>query len=191
MADQAQFKFRAGTAIVFGQASATTIYGSYATTHAITTDALASGSGRSSVEADLRDGGNDLPEFLMVYPCVETGTAPTAGGTFDWYLVFSPDGTNYPNGASAAGNIAGADAAWPADGNEDEHRVQLGDCYPVVVTADGTIIQFAQPFIVVPGGPWMVAVCDNNMSQAVRDETTASDNATGLVVVPYYRIAKD
>lgn len=184
MADLASTKLRSGTPIVFGTASSTTIAGSYATTNTITLDALAAGSGRMGVEVDLYDANSDLPDFLLVLPCVETGTAPTAGGTFDWYLAFGFDGTNYPAG------VSGADAAWPSDGNEDEWRVQLGDCYPVVVTNDGNTIQLGEPYLIQPLGRYMVAVADNNMSQAVRDETTASDNGSGLVVIPLYYQSK-
>lgn len=184
MADLASVKLRPGTPIVFGQASSTTVAGSYTTTNAITLDALASGSGRMSVEVDLNDANGDLPELLLVLPAVETGTAPTAGGTMDYYLAFGFDGTNYPAG------VTGADAAWPSDGNEDEWRVQLGDCYPVVVTNDGNTIQLGQPYWTQPLGRYMACVGDNNMSQATRNETTDSDNGSGVVVIPFYRELK-
>src|SRR5688572_22394017 len=111
MADLATFVKRIGTAIVFGEASATTVCGSFTTTNTLSLDALADGSARMSAEKDL---GTDLPEFLLVQASVETGTAPTAGNRVDVYIAWSMDGTNYPSG------VAGADGAWPSDGNEDE-----------------------------------------------------------------------
>lgn len=182
MADQAQSVWRLGTPIVFGVTSSTTVAG-LTVTNNISLDALAAGSGRMSVEADL---GADLPEYLLCIPVVETGTAPTAGGTVEMYLAFSHDGTNYPSG------VTGADAAWPSDGNEDEWSPQLG--FPVgvlIATNDGTVIQQQQAQLVPVLGRYIAAVVDNNLSQAFRDETTASDNGSGLIVYPYKRYLID
>jgi len=180
MADQARFVERLGTPIVFGEASGT--IGGQAVTATLSLDALASGSGRMSAEADL---GADLPEELLVIPFAETGTAPTAGGTVDFYLAGSHDGTNYPGGCT------GADGAWPSDGNEDEWRVQLGQAFSLIATNDGNVVQMQQPYRTKPPGRYLVAVCDNNLSQALRDEATASNNGSGLVVYPIYRYAID
>lgn len=180
-ADLAFFQYRLGTAIVWGEASATTIYGGYTTTATMSLDALAAGSGRMGAEADL---GADPPEFLLVYFGVETGTAPTAGGTAEAYLAWSPDGTNYPSG------VTGSDGAWPSDGNEDEWKVQLG--LPAVVfsaTNDGTTVERQNGVLVPVCGRYVVPVIDNNLSQAFRDETTASDNGSGVVAIPVRRVA--
>ena len=177
MADLAQRVLRLGTPIVFGVTSSTTVAG-LTVTNNLGLDALAAGSGRMGVEADL---GSDIPPYLLCIGVVETGTAPTAGGTAEYYLAFSHDGTNYPSG------VTGADAAWPSDGNEDEWKVQLGRPVSVLVaTNDGTVIQMQQPRLIVPAGRYIAPVCDNNLSQAFRDETTASDNGSGLIVYPVY-----
>lgn len=183
MADLAFFQYRLGTPIVWGEASATTIYGGYTTTLTFSLDALASGSGRMGAEADL---GADPPEFLLCYGAVETGTAPTAATTVEYYLAFSPDGTNYPSG------VTGSDAAWPSDGNEDEWKVQLG--FPAVIlsaTNDGNVIQLQNGVLVPVTGRYVAPVCDNNLNQAFRDEATASNNGSGLVAIPVRRVATD
>ncbi len=181
MADLATFVKRIGTAIVFGTTSATTICGSFTTTNALSLDALADGSGRMSVEKDL---GTDLPEFLLVMASVETGTAPTAGLTADFYFAWSMDGTNYPAG------VTGADAAWPADGNEDEWKLQLNaPVISLVATNDGTTLEIQNAVLVPVKGRYFAVVCDNNLGQAFRDETTASDNSSGLVAWPVNIVA--
>jgi hypothetical protein len=183
VADLATFVKRIGAAIVFGESSSTTILGSFTTTNALSLDALAAGSGRMSVEKDL---GTDLPEFLLLQASVETGTAPTAGGTVEWYLAWSMDGTNYPAG------VTGADGAWPADGNEDEWRAQLGPpALVLVATNDATVIQIQNAVLVPVRGRYFSVVCDNNLSQAIRDEATASNNASGLVAWPVNLVATD
>lgn len=177
MADLAQFVERRGTAIVFGEASSTTVCGSFTTTLTLSLDALADATGRMSAECDL--GSGDLPKWLLVQGCVETGTAPTAGNRFDYYIAWSVDGTNYPAG------VTGSDGAWPADGNEDEWAVQLGaPATSVIVTNDGNTVQIQNAVRVPVKGRYFCVVADNNMGQAVRNETTNSDNASGLVVWP-------
>lgn len=181
MADLATFVGRIGTPIVFGEASSTTILGSFTTTNTLSLDALASGSARMSAEKDL---GTDLPEFLLVQGSVETGTAPTAGGSVEFYIAWSMDGTNYPAG------ITGSDGAWPSDGNEDEWRVQLDEpVTTLLATNDGTVIQIQNSVLIPVKGRYFSVVCDNNLSTAFRDEPTASNNASGLVVWPVNRVA--
>lgn len=181
MADQAKLYHRLGTPIVFGEAGGTV--GGLSVTNALSLDALAAGSARMGAEADL---GADLPEFLLVELYVETGTAPTAGGTVEAYLAGSRDGTNYPGG------VTGSDAAWPSDGNEDEWALQLGQpAAQLKATNDGNVVQMQQPTRIPPPGRYIAPVIDNNLSQAFRDEATASNNGSGLVVTPVYSVAID
>lgn len=181
MADLATFVQRLGTAIVFGEASSTTICGSFTTTNILSLDALADGSARMSAEKDL---GTDLPEYLLIQASVETGTAPTAGNAADFYLVWSVDGTNYPAG------VTGSDGAWPSDGNEDEWAKQLGaPAISLVATNDGNTVQIQNAVMVPVLGRYFVVVCDNNLGQAFRDEATASNNGSGLVAWPVNRVA--
>jgi len=184
MADQAKLVYRLGTPIVFGEAGGTV--GGLSVTHTMSLDALPLGSGagaQMSAEADL---GADLPEMLLVELYAESGTAPAAGGTVEGYLAGSRDGTNYPGG------VTGSDGDWPADSNEDEWALQLGQpAAQLKATNDGTVIQMQQPTRVPPPGRYIVAVIDNNLSQTFRDEATASNNASGMVVTPLYAFAID
>lgn len=176
MADLITFVERLGTAIVFGEASSTTIAGGYTTTNNLSLDALADGSARMSAEKDL---GTDLPQALIVQAAVETGTAPTAGNRVDVYIAWSVDGTNYSAG------VSGSDAAWPSDGNEDEWSAQLGEpVLTIVATNDGNTIENQNMVRIPVKGRYFVVIVDNNLGQAFRDEATASNNASGVVVWP-------
>lgn len=175
MADQARVELRRGTAIVFGVTGATVA--GQAVTNNITLTSLAAGSGRMSVEADLTA---NMPRYLDVIAVTEPTSAPTAGGTVDYYLAGSHDGTNYANG------VTGADAAWPIDGNEDEHRVMLGDAYSLIATND-SIIQQQQCYRIEPPGRYISCVCDNNLSVAL----SAATHEGGLIVYPVYEYIVD
>jgi hypothetical protein len=170
-----------GTSVIWGEAGATGI--GLTVTNTLTFEALAAGSGRMGAEVDL---GAQWDEDQFVQLIIESGTAPTAGGTVELYMACSLDGTNYPGGAS------GSDAAWPADGNEDEWRKQLGA--PVVVlvaTNDANTVMQQQPVIWRPSGRYVVPIVDNNMDQAVRDETTATDNDSRVVMTPRRLLIQD
>ena len=145
-------------------------------TAVITLDALADGAARMGAEVDL--GANWNREYLVTL-VVETGTAPTAGNRVDLYFACSYDGTLWPAG------VTGSDGAWPADGNEDEWAVQLG--WPVVsliATNDGNTEQVQNPVIWRPSGRYVVPIVDNNLGQAFRDQATASNNLSRIILVP-------
>lgn len=166
-----------GTAVVWGEAGASGV------TKTLTFEALASGSARMGVSADL---GAQWDQDYYVQLVVETGTAPTAGGTYDLYLACSYDNSTWPAG------VSGSDGAWPADGNEDEWARQLG--FPacvLTVTNDGTTVQRQQPVIWRPTGRYVAPVVDNNTDQAVRDETTATDNDSRVILVPVRSLVQD
>jgi hypothetical protein len=117
---------------------------------------------------------------------IESGSAPTAGGTVDLYLACCYDNSSWPAG------VSGSDGAWPSDGNEDEWAKQLG--FPVtqlVATNDGNTIQRQNPVIWRPPGRYVVPVVDNNMDQAVRDEATATNNDSRVILVPVRSLLQD
>lgn len=181
MADLATFVKRVGTPIVWGEASSTTVCGGYTATNTLSLDALADGSARMGAEHDL---GTDLPEFLLVMAASETGTAPTAGNRADVYLAWSMDGTNYPAG------VSGSDGGWPSDGNEDEWAAQLGSpVVSVVATNDGNTVQIQNAVLAPVKGRYVAPVYDVNLGQALRNETTNSDNASGIVAWPVNIVA--
>lgn len=159
-----------GTAIVWGEAGASGV------TNTITVDALASGSGRMGASADL---GAEWQGEYILEARVESGTAPTAGMAIDIYLAWSTDNSNWPAG------VSGSDGAWPADGNEDEWAQQLGPpACSVISTNDGTTIQKQNPVVIQARARYVTVVIDNNWDQAIRDEATATNNDTRIILTP-------
>jgi hypothetical protein len=159
-----------GTAIVWGEAGASGV------TATLSFDALANGSARMGAAVDL--GSNWRREYLAILQ-VETGTAPTAGLTAELYLASSHDNSTWPGG------VTGSDGAWPSDGNEDEWSPQLGNPVSVLVaTNDGNVIQTQNAVIWRATGRYVAPVVDNNLGQAFRDETTATDNGSRVILIP-------
>jgi hypothetical protein len=81
--------------------------------------------------------------------------------------------------------VTGSDGAWPSDGNEDEWAVQLG--WPVtslLATNDGNTTQVQNPVIWRPSGRYVAPVVDNNLGQGFRDQATAANNTSRIILVP-------
>lgn len=170
MADQARLIAEQGTAIVWGEAGASGV------TKTLTLDALAAGSARMGASADL---GSQWDDEYILEARMESGTAPTAGGSVDIYLAWSSDNTNWPAG------VTGSDGAWPSDGNEDEWATQLGGIsLQVIATNDGTTLQVQNARIIRAKARYVAVVVDNNWSQGLRDETTATDNDSRVILTP-------
>lgn len=171
------FKIEPGTAVVWGEAGAAGV------TLTMTLDALASGSARMGAVSDL---GALWDEEQLVILAIESGTAPTAGGTIELFLACTHSTSYYPGG------VTGSDGAWPADGDEDEWKLQLG--LPVLTlyaTNDANTIQIQNSAIWRPSGRYVVPVVDNNWSQAVRDEVTATNNDSRVIIVPRRLLVQD
>lgn len=163
-------KAEQGTAVVWGESGASGV------TKTLTLDALASGSGRMGASADL---GSEWDDEYILEARIESGTAPTAGLPIDVYLAWSSDNTNWPGG------VTGSDGAWPADGNEDEWAKQLGaPAVSVISTNDGTTLQVQNAVIVRAKARYVAVVVDNNWDQAIRDEATATNNDSRIVLTP-------
>jgi hypothetical protein len=125
--------------------------------------------------ADL--GANYADEYL-VYFSVETGTAPTAGNTAEVYLVCSYDNTLWP------AKVTGSDASYTL-GTSDANLKQAGPpVVSLIATNDGTTKLTQAPVIWRPRGRYVVPIVDNNLGQAFRDEATASNNDSRVVLVP-------
>jgi hypothetical protein len=164
----------AGTAIIWGEAGATGL--SLSVTKTMSLDALASGSAQMGASADL--GANYDQEYYVVV-IVESGSAPTAGRSADLYFACSHDNTNWPAG------VTGSDGAWPADGNEDEWAKQLGvPVAAVISTNDATTVQIGNAVTWRPPARYVAPVLDNNWDVAFRDEATATNNDSRIVLVP-------
>jgi hypothetical protein len=132
--------------------------------------------------ADL--GANFEDEYL-VFLVVETGTAPTAGLTLDLYLVCSHDNTNWP------AKVTGSDAAYTL-GTSDANLRQAGaPVVALIATNDANTVLRQAPVIWRPRGRYVVPIVDNNLGQAVRDETTATDNDSRVILVPRSAVIND
>ena len=158
-----------GTAIVWGEAGATGV------THTLSFDGLANGAARMGASADL--GANWDDEYLVYYQ-IETGTAPTAGLTSDLYLISSYDGSSWP------AKVTGSDGAYTL-GTSDANLRQAGPpVVSLIATNDGNTVLIQAPVIWRPRGRYVVPISDNNLGQAYRDETTATDNGSRIILVP-------
>jgi hypothetical protein len=166
-----------GTAIIWGEAGASGV------THTLSLDALADGTARMGAVADL---GTSWDEEYSVMLVVETGTAPTAGTRVDLYLPCTHSTSYYPGG------VTGSDGTWPTDSNEDEWALQLGaPAVSLIATADGNTVQVQAPIIWRPSGRYVVPVVNNKLGQAIRDETTATDNASRVIIIPRKLVITD
>ena len=157
-----------GTSIVWGEASGSGV------TNTLSLDALANGSGRMGAAVDL--GANWAEEYILEFR-VETGTAPTAGTIAECYLAFSLDNSNWP------GKVTGSDAAYPT--TVADNKKQLGTPYVLIATADGTTILKQKQWIIRPVGRYVAPVVVNSLGQAFRDEATASNNDSRVILTPY------
>lgn len=163
------YRVTQGTAIVWGEAGASGV------THTLSVDGLANGAARMGAYADL---GANWARRYAVYLEVETGTAPTAGTTFDAYLVCSRNGTDWP------AKVTGSDGSYTL-GTSDANLRQAGPpVVSLIATADGNTVLRQGPVIWEPQGQYVAPIGDNNLGQGLRDETTATDNGTRLILVP-------
>lgn len=168
-------KFEQGTAIVWGEAGASGV------TNTLSLDALASAGGRMGAAVDL---GATWDQDYAVYVWVETGTAPAAGVTVEVYLASSHDNTNWP------GKVTGSDAAYPA--TIAANKLQLG--FPIsqlVSTADLNTIIRQNPVIWTPPARYVAPVIVNLLGQAFRDEATATNNDSRVILVPLRTLVQD
>lgn len=162
------FKQALGTAVVWGTASGSGV------TNTITLDALADAAGRMGAAVDL---GALWRKWYALMLWVETGTAPTAGLTVELYMACSHDNSNWP------GKVTGSDAAYPT--TVAANKKQLGNPVSILVaTADGTTQLKQAPVLWRPTGRYVTPVVINLLGQAFRDETTAADNDSRVIMVP-------
>ena len=163
------FKVSQGTAIVWGETGASGV------THTLSLDALADGTARQGASADL---GSDWDRDYAVYLVAETGTAPTAGNVVDLYLVSSHNGTDWP------AKVTGSAADYTL-GTADANLKQAGP--PVVslfATNDANTVLRQAPVIWRPAGRYVAPIFDNNLGHAIRDEATATNNESRVILIP-------
>lgn len=165
-----------GTAIIWGESGASGV------TATLSLDALANGAARQGASVDL--GANFADEYIVELR-VETGTAPTAGNTVELYLLSSTDNTNWP------AKVTGSDGAYTL-GTSDANLRQAGPpVATLVATNDGNTVLIQNQSIWRPRGRYVVPIVDNNLGQAFRDETTATDNGSRVILTPRRNVIND
>lgn len=172
-------KFEQGTAIIWGEAGATG--GSLTVTDTLSLDGLANAAGRMGESVDL---GSTWDQDYIAILIVETGTAPTAGNTVELYLAWSFDNTNWP------GKVTGSDAAYPS--TVANNKLQLGLPVSVLIaTNDSNTVLKQNGVVFRPKSRYVTPVVVNLLGQAFRDETTATDNDSRVVLVPLRSLIQD
>jgi hypothetical protein len=163
------FKNEHGTAVIWGEAGATG--GSRTVTDTLSLNNLAAAAGRQGASVDL---GTQWDEEHLVQQIWETGTAPTAGGVIKLYMVTSDDNTSW------AGGVTGSDSAFTTANVGLIGTVVV----PLEVTNSGNTALIRQPVIWRPQGRYVVPVVINGSDQAGRNQGTASDNLSRVIMVP-------
>ena len=165
-----------GTAIVWGEAGASGV------TATLSLDALANGAAQQG--AAVERGANSAARYRAVLRG-ETGTAPTAGNTVDLYLVTSHDNTNWP------AKVTGSNGSYTL-GTSDANLRQAGPpVVSLIATADANTVLEQDAVIWEPCGRYVVPIVDNNLGQALRDETTATNNDSRVILVPLRDVVND
>lgn len=171
-------KILQGTAIVWGEAGAT----GPTVTNTLSLDGLNNGAARMGASADLGvlSGSDHLwDDEYLVYLFVETGTAaPTAGNTVELYLVSTWDTSYWP------AKVNGSDGLYTLGTNDANLRQAGAPVISLIATADTNTILIQAPVIWRPRGRYVVPIVDNNLGVAFRDEATASDNNSRVILIP-------
>lgn len=135
---------------------------------------------RQSAKMDLGSVNLDLEYEMMAY--IEWHSAPTAGGTVDFYLGWSADGTA---GNNNPGGLSGADAAYNGYGaaaaDAAEAVKQLDYIGSLVATADATV-QVASIGMFSPKARYCMLVVGNNSSVNLAN-TDAIETAVAITPI--------
>ena len=165
-----------GTAVVWGEAGASGV------TATLSLDALANGAARMGAAVDL--GANFADEYIVELR-VETGTAPTAGNTYELYFGFSHDNTNWP------AKMTGSNGAYTL-GTNDANLRQIGSPAVVLtVTNDGNTLLIQTGSIIRPRARYVAPLVDNNSGQATRNQGTAANNLSRVYLIPRRLVIND
>lgn len=165
-----------GTAIVWGESGASGV------TAVCSLNNLANGSAQQGASIDL--GANWEDEYAAIL-AIETGTAPTAGNTYELYFGFSHDNTNWP------AKLTGSNGAYTL-GTSDANLRQIGTPAVVLtVTNDGNTLLIQTGSIIRPRARYVAPLVDNNSGQATRNQATASNNLSRVYLVPRRLIIND
>lgn len=176
--------YELGTPIIYGEASATGI--SLTVTKTLSLDALASAVARQGASFDL---GANFNGELVVQGFVEIGTAPAATATFEIYIAWSHDNTNWPS------VVTGSDGTYTLTGATVAQIKQTLGPPALIISADGGTgtnrVTGQNPGVVNAVARYGTVVVANLLGQALRDEATASNNDSRVVLTPRRRVIQD
>ena len=165
-----------GTPIVWGEAGASGV------TATLSLNNLSNGSAQMGQAVDL---GADFADEYIVEFRIETGTAPTAGTTAELYLVSSTDNTNWP------AKVTGLDASYTL-GSGDANLRQAGTpVVSLIATNDANAVLIQNQSIWRPRGRYAAPIVDNNLGQATRNENTAANNDSRVILTPRRTVVND
>lgn len=169
MADIVRFTEELGTPIVWGEAGASGV------TNTLSLNALASGAGRVGVAADL---GAQWDCDLLAQAIAESGTAPTAGGAVEVFLIFSRSASSgWPAGI---GDVSASDAAFTV-----ANSAQLGLPAAQVVAINAANTTQTQAGVRIRAkARYVTVVVINRWDQGIRNQGTATDNTSRVIVTP-------
>ena len=169
-------KIQQGTAIIWGEAGASGV------THTCSLDALANAAARMGASADL---GATFDDEYLAWLLVETGTAPAAGTTVELYLVCSRDNSQWP------AKVTGSDAAYTLGTSDANLKQAVAPVVSLIATNDTNTLLVQSPVVWRPRGRYVVPIVYNKLGVAFRDETTATDNDSRVILVPRQAIITD
>lgn len=134
---------------------------------------VAAAAGRQS--AKTGDLGSAFAMDYYVEACIEFETAPTAGGTVDFYWSSSPSST------AANGNDGGADGTDSAytEGSGEEEQLTFIGSLPLI----NNVINIGKVGTFTAGHRYGQMIIINNGSTALRSTATAMDE-THIVMTP-------
>ena len=166
------FKVALGTPVIWGEAGATGI--SLTVTNTLSLDNLLNAAGRMGASVDL---GADWDGDYLAQLIFETGTAPTAGLSVELYFAWSHDNTNWP------GKVTGSDAAYPA--TVAANKLQLGlPAGLLIATADANTVLRQSPNVIQAKARYVCPVTINLLGVGGRNEGTATNNDSRVVLTP-------
>lgn len=177
MADIVRFIEELGTPIVWGESGASGV------TNALGLNNLAAAAGRVGVAADL---GAQWDCDLLVQAAIESGTAPTAGGAVEVFLIFSRSSASsgWPAGI---GDVSASDAAFTV---ANSAQLGLPAAQVVAINASNTL-QTQAGLRIKAKARYMTVVVINRWDQAIRNEGTATNNDSRVTVTPILYVGID
>lgn len=164
----------AQTPIIWGQPTAAGV------TRDLSLNNLGPNAAQMGQAADL---GEFYPSLIELTVAFETGSAPAALAEILTYLAWSRNGTDWPC------NVTGSNGVYTV-GTSDANMRPLGLSYAWLATADANKLQRYFTYLIVPRGRWVAPVVHNRMAVAIRNQPTATDNLSRVIITPSPEVAK-